>query len=327
MIRKNGFSKKITCLKLKFILKCVCFFLSNKKQQKQTMFYVRATKSFAKKTLGVLSLSVLAFSFSGVSVNTVSTNAQTINTTLNLTGGALTIDTSGSSCTLAATVSNTSQTASCTISGITITDARGTGAGWSSTYTVRNFYSGNNAIPLCPTVECGTNNLSVTMGAYQTVSGDAYGVTDTTSTQSPTALSGMNSTGVNSPAFGLLAFNNASQTYGKANITDAGTGYTSAPTVVFTGGGCTQSPVATATVSGGSLAAINFTTVGLGCTTAPAISFTGGGGAGGGAAATAIDGAGEGQYTKGTATNGFVLTIPARSRAGTYTSVLTVSAS
>ena len=88
---------------------------------------------------------------------------------------------------------------------------------------------------------------------------------------------------------------------------------------------CTQSPVATATVSGGSLAAINFTTVGLGCTTAPAISLTGG--AGTGAAATAINGAGEGQYTKGTTANGFVLTIPARSRAGAYTSVLTVSAS
>ena len=280
------------------------------------MFY----KSFTKKTTSIFSLAVLAFSFSGLTAY-----AQNVNANLNITGGALTIDTTGSICNLTATASNSNQTVNCTISGINITDARGTGAGWSSTYTVRNFYGGANAIQLCSTVACTVKNLSVTMSAFVTNGGDSYGVTDTTTAQTPTALSEMSATGVNSPAFGLLAFNNASQTYGKANITGAGTGYTSAPTVVFTGGTCTQNAVATATVSGGSLTAISFSTVALGCTSAPVISFTGGGGSG--AAATAINGAGEGSYTKGTTANGFALTIPARSRAGTYTSTVTISAS
>ena len=280
------------------------------------MFY----KSFTKKTTSIFSLAVLAFSFSGLTAY-----AQNVNANLNITGGALTIDTTGSTCNLTATASNSNQTVNCTISSINVTDARGTGAGWSSTYTVRNFYGGVNAIQLCPTIACVSQNLSVTMSAFVTNSGDSYGATDTTTAQTPTGLSGMSATGVNSPAFGFLAFNNASQTYGKANITGAGTGYTSAPTVVFTGGTCTQNPVATATVSGGNLTTITFTTVGLGCTSAPVISFTGGGGSG--AAATAINGAGEGSYTKGTTTNGFALTIPARSRAGAYTSIMTISAS
>jgi hypothetical protein len=278
------------------------------------MFYKKISQ-----LVSLVSISALALSLSGVSAS-----AQNVNATLNLTGGALTIDTTGASCTLTATVSNSNQTVNCTVGGINVTDARGTGAGWSSTYTVRNFYSGDNAIPLCPTVACTTQNLIVTMAPFVTNSGDSYGVTDTTVAQTPTGLSGMSATGVNSPAFSLLAFNNASQTYGKANITNAGTGYSAAPTVVFTGGGCTQNPVATATVSGGSLTGISFSTVGLGCTSAPAISFTGGGSNG---AATPINGAGEGSYTKSSATNGFALTIPARSRAGTYTSIMTISAS
>ncbi len=280
------------------------------------MFYKKISQ-----LASLVSISALALSLSGISAS-----AQDFNATLNLAGGALTIDTTGSTCVLNATVSNSNQTANCTIGNINITDARGTGAGWSSNYTVRNFYSGDNAIPLCPIMECFTHNLSVTMSPFATNSGDSYGVTDTTVAQIPTFLSGLGPTGVNSPAFGLLAFNNASQTYGKANITGVGTGYTTAPTVVFTGGTCTQNPVATATVNGGgNLNTISFSTVGLGCTSAPVISFTGGGGSGG--AATGINGAGEGSYTKGTTTNGFALTIPARSRAGTYTSTVTISAS
>ena len=279
------------------------------------MFYKKISQ-----LASLVSISALALSLSGINAS-----AQNFNATLNLAGGALTINTTGSNCVLTATVSNSNQTANCTIGNINVNDARGTGVGWSSTYTVRNFYSGDNAIPLCPTTECLTKNLSVTMAPFVTDSGDSYGVTDTTVAQTPTGLSGMSETGVNEPAFSLLSFNNASQTYGKANIKGAGTGYTTAPTVVFTGGTCTQNPVATATVnSGGNLNAITFTTVGLGCISAPVISFTG---SGSGAAATAINGAGEGVYTKGTTTNGFALTIPARSRAGTYTSTVTISAS
>lgn len=65
-------------------------------------------------------------------------------------------------------------------------------------------------------------------------------------------------------------------------VTNGGSGYTSAPAVVFTGGG--GDSVATATISGGAVTAVTITGGSGGYTSAPAISFTGGGGAG--AAAT-----------------------------------------
>jgi hypothetical protein len=67
-------------------------------------------------------------------------------------------------------------------------------------------------------------------------------------------------------------------------ITATGTGYSSAPTVVFTGGGGSGA-AATATLVSTSVLAITVTATGFGYTSAPTISFTGGGGSG--AAATA----------------------------------------
>jgi hypothetical protein len=69
------------------------------------------------------------------------------------------------------------------------------------------------------------------------------------------------------------------------NVTAGGTGFTSAPTVTFTGGGGTGA-AATAVVSGGNVVGINVTNAGTGYTTAPTIGFTGGGGTG--ATATAV---------------------------------------
>lgn len=68
-------------------------------------------------------------------------------------------------------------------------------------------------------------------------------------------------------------------------VTSGGSGYTSPPTVVFTGGTGTGA-TATAIVENGAVTAIEVTNPGTGYTTAPTISFTGGGG-GTGAAATA----------------------------------------
>ncbi len=70
-------------------------------------------------------------------------------------------------------------------------------------------------------------------------------------------------------------------------ITSGGTGYTSAPTVTFTGGGGSGA-TATATVANGVVTAITLTNVGSGYTSAPTIQFAGGDGTG--AAATAIVG-------------------------------------
>ena len=67
-------------------------------------------------------------------------------------------------------------------------------------------------------------------------------------------------------------------------VSAGGTGYTSAPTVTFTGGGGTGA-TATATVSGGVVTAVTVTGVGSGYTSVPTIGFTGG--AGSGATATA----------------------------------------
>lgn len=62
-------------------------------------------------------------------------------------------------------------------------------------------------------------------------------------------------------------------------VTAGGTGYTSAPTVVFTGGGGTGA-VATATIASGAVTSITVTNKGSGYTSVPTISFTGGGGSG-----------------------------------------------
>ena len=72
-------------------------------------------------------------------------------------------------------------------------------------------------------------------------------------------------------------------------VSAGGTGYTSAPTVTFTGGGGTGA-TATATVSGGVVTAVTVTGVGSGYTSVPTIGFTGGAGSGATATATLKEG-------------------------------------
>ncbi|RKR83699.1 putative outer membrane starch-binding protein [Mucilaginibacter gracilis] len=57
-------------------------------------------------------------------------------------------------------------------------------------------------------------------------------------------------------------------------ITNAGTGYTVAPTVTFTGGGGTRTAVGTATISGGKVTAIIITDGGAGYTSSPTVTFS-----------------------------------------------------
>jgi hypothetical protein len=68
-------------------------------------------------------------------------------------------------------------------------------------------------------------------------------------------------------------------------MTDAGSGYTSAPTVGFTGGGGSGA-VGTAILNGTTVASITRTAGGSGYTSAPVVSITGGGGSGATATAT-----------------------------------------
>lgn len=71
------------------------------------------------------------------------------------------------------------------------------------------------------------------------------------------------------------------------SIGDGGTGYTTAPSVGFSGGGASQQAQATATISGGVVTAITITNPGRGYTSAPTIAITGGGGTGATATANA----------------------------------------
>ena len=75
-----------------------------------------------------------------------------------------------------------------------------------------------------------------------------------------------------------------------------GSGYVSAPTVTFTGGGCTAEPVATSTISGGQVTGITFTGYsshfqGFGCTSAPTVTFGAAPAGGTTASATTVIGA------------------------------------
>ena len=74
-------------------------------------------------------------------------------------------------------------------------------------------------------------------------------------------------------------------TIASITVTAGGTGFTSAPTVVFTGGGGSGA-TATAAFSGGAVTTITITNGGSGYTSVPTISFTEGGGSG--ATATAV---------------------------------------
>lgn len=78
----------------------------------------------------------------------------------------------------------------------------------------------------------------------------------------------------------------ANGTVSGLTITNVGSGYSTAPTVVFTGGGFTTAAVATATVASGLVTGLTITNAGSGYTSAPTISFTGGGGSSAAATAT-----------------------------------------
>lgn len=69
-------------------------------------------------------------------------------------------------------------------------------------------------------------------------------------------------------------------------INNGGSGYTSVPTVGFTGGGGGTGAAGTAVIQNGQVVAVNITNPGSGYTSTPTVTFTGGGGSG--AQATAV---------------------------------------
>ena len=75
---------------------------------------------------------------------------------------------------------------------------------------------------------------------------------------------------------------------GNPTVTAGGSGYTGAPSVVFTGGSCVVEPTGSTTVSGSAVTALVLVTMGSGCTSAPTAAFSGGGGTGAAATVTVI---------------------------------------
>ena len=91
---------------------------------------------------------------------------------------------------------------------------------------------------------------------------------------------------------GLDLDGSAAGTISSVAVTAGGTGYTSTPTVSFTGGSGSGAK-ATATVAGGVVTAITVTSGGFGYTSAPTINISGGAGSGATATATAANGSKE----------------------------------
>jgi hypothetical protein len=92
------------------------------------------------------------------------------------------------------------------------------------------------------------------------------------------------------------------------NVTSGGSGYTSAPTVAFTGGGGTGAAATASIGQTGTVTSVTITNGGTGYTTAPTIGFTGGGGSGAVASSSLASGVYYGQV--------FLITSFGRSPAG-----------
>lgn len=103
-----------------------------------------------------------------------------------------------------------------------------------------------------------------------------------------TVISGLQFSEGNAGALSLWEYTD-NFTVSTVSVAAGGSGYTSPPTVGFTGGGGSGA-TATATVSGGLVTSINVTNAGSDYTSAPTVTFTGGGGSG--ASATVNLGAG-----------------------------------
>jgi hypothetical protein len=76
------------------------------------------------------------------------------------------------------------------------------------------------------------------------------------------------------------AWDNTSEVVGSVIVTAGGSGYTTAPTVAFSGGGGGTGATATATVFNGAVTGVTVTNPGSGYTSAPTVAFSGGSGTG-----------------------------------------------
>ena len=120
-------------------------------------------------------------------------------------------------------------------------------------------------LPIQGTIKVGSEEITYTGRSSASGAGNLTGATRGANSTSAASHTG------GGPLTGIL-------------ITNGGSGYSSAPTVGFTGGGG-SSAAATATITAGIVTLVTITNAGSGYTSTPTISFSGGGGSN--AAATA----------------------------------------
>lgn len=301
----------------------------NKKQTNKNKKLMSVYKNLLGVGVSLASLGLVT-SFSLALPVLAQQNTANVTASVTITGGALTVSADSAlalTCTPACTVSATEQTATGSMAGpVVVTDARGSGVGWTLNAVMSNFVDANgNVLTLASATSGGTSYFEFTRGAIQKQAGSpawvsTVGITDQTAVVTTTTLSNLTASGTSNTYD--LATAAGLGSIGRINVTNGGTGYTSAPTVEVSGNGCTG-VTATAQVSGGSVVSVTVTNPGSGCTGTPTVTFSGGGGSG--ATANAIRGTGEGTFEK--SLTDFKLKIPPLSRAGTYTGTLVISVS
>jgi hypothetical protein len=239
------------------------------------------------------------FSITGTSVGTLTVNNMLIN---NTTGGALDLTGVGTptvSVVLDSTTS-TGGTKNVNLVGLNGTITLASGALSAASGNAFDVSAGAATITYSGTI---TNtaaarliNIASMTGGSVTLSGALSG------TSSSTGINLTSNTGATITLSGTITLStaanaaftatgggtvNATKTDGTVSyvkVTNVGTGYTSAPSVTFTGGGGSGA-AATAVVFNGKVVAVNITSAGSGYTSAPAISF---GGPGSGASASSL---------------------------------------
>ena len=164
------------------------------------------------------------------------------------------------------------------VTGVTLVTS---GSGYTSLPVV-SFFGGGSYVDTAVSITGGGGT-----GATATATLIAGAISDVTVTAAGTSYASLTSLANRIPPFQTNINDEISQSNSDiAQIdvwltTSGGSGYTSAPTVAFTGGGGSGA-AGTANVSGGAVTSITITSGGSGYSSAPGISYTGGGGSGAG---------------------------------------------
>ena len=164
------------------------------------------------------------------------------------------------------------------VTGVTLVTS---GSGYTSLPVV-SFFGGGSYVDTAVSITGGGGT-----GATATATLIAGAISDVTVTAAGTSYASLTSLANRIPPFQVNINDEISQSNSDiAQIdvwltTSGGSGYTSAPTVAFTGGGGSGA-AGTANVSGGVVTSVTITSGGSGYSSAPSISYTGGGGSGAG---------------------------------------------